>query len=252
MKKMTSSPSTDKHPNSNYPLRLQKFLARAGVASRRGSESLMTAGRVTVNGRTVTELGSKVDLTCDIVAVDGKVVSIDDSPTYLMLNKPTGVLTTMDDPYNRPTVASLVADAKQPALFPIGRLDKDTSGLLLFTTDGDLAYQAMHPKFELYKTYQVKVKGKLSPASLRALAEGVQLDDGITAPAEVVYDGAVLTLRIHEGRNRQVRRMCEAVGHPVLELHRSHYGLLSLDALPEGSWRHLSEDEVRDLKAAVS
>ena len=231
---------------------MQKFLARAGVASRRGSESLMTAGRVTVNGVVVTELGSKVDPSCDIVAVDGKVVSIDDTPTYLMLNKPTGVLTTMDDPYNRPTVASLVADADQPALFPIGRLDKDTSGLLLFTTDGDLAYQAMHPKFELYKTYQVKVEGKLSPATLKILAEGVQLEDGITAPAEIAYDGEVLTLGIREGRNRQVRRMCEAVGHPVVKLHRSHYGPLSLDALPEGSWRHLDEGEVQDLKNAVS
>jgi 23S rRNA pseudouridine2605 synthase len=239
------------HPNSSYPLRLQKFLARAGVASRRGSENLMTAGRVTVNGIVVTELGSKISPLSDVVAVDGKLISVDNSPAYLMLNKPTGLLTTMDDPQGRPTVASLVADANQPALFPVGRLDKESSGLLLFTTDGDLAYKVMHPKFELYKTYQVRVEGIPSPAALKKLAEGVWLDDGITAPAEVKYEGASLTLRIREGRNRQVRRMCKTLGHPVLELHRSHYGPLSLDKLPCGAWRYLTETEVAALKNSV-
>ncbi|MCL2680463.1 MAG: rRNA pseudouridine synthase, partial [Coriobacteriia bacterium] len=186
----------------HYPLRLQKFLARAGVASRRGSEDLMTAGRVTVNAVVVRELGSKVDPTTDIVAVDGSVVSLDDKPCYLMLNKPTGVLTTMDDPQGRATVAELVAEAARPALFPVGRLDRDTSGLLLFTTDGDLAYQLMHPKFQLYKTYQARVEGDVSEDALDALRQGIELEDGMTALAEAAYADGILTLRIYEGRNR--------------------------------------------------
>ena len=211
----------------------------------------MTAGRVTVNGEVVRELGSKVDPESDIVAVDGKVVSLSNTPTYLMLNKPTGVLTTMDDPQGRPTVADLIADADQPALFPVGRLDRDTSGLLLFTTDGDLSYRVLHPKFEIYKTYQVKVCGKISSSALRQLAQGVCLEDGLTAPAEVEYEDDILTLCIREGRNRQVRRMCKAVGYPVEKLHRTHLGPLSLGELKPAAWRHLTASELNDLREAV-
>ena len=237
------------HPNQDYPLRLQKFLARAGVASRRGSEDLMTAGRVTVNGQIVRELGTKINPLTDLVAVDGKPVQADGRPAYIMLHKPKGVLTTMNDPHGRPTVAELIADAGHPALFPVGRLDQDTSGLLLFTTDGDLGYQLTHPKYEQIKTYQAKVKGKLGLATLETLQQGVELEDGLTAPAQACYKGGILTLQIYEGRNRQVRRMCEAVGHPVIDLHRSHFGPLFLGKLAPGTWRHLSDDEVATLKA---
>jgi len=243
------------HPNSNYPMRLQKFLARAGVASRRGSENLMTAGRVAINGEVVTELGVKVDPLLDVVAVDGEKIEPNAAPVYLILNKPTGYLTTMDDPQGRPTVAELVADAGQPALFPVGRLDLDTSGLLLFTTDGDLAYRVLHPKFELYKTYEATIEGKIGPQRLQRLRDGIELDDGPTAPAELAYDAhtGILTISIREGRNRQVRRMLKSVGHSVKTLHRTHFGPLALDALlQEGSWRHLDPGEITALKAAVT
>ncbi|MCL2403150.1 MAG: rRNA pseudouridine synthase [Coriobacteriia bacterium] len=243
--------SKESHPNSDYPLRLQKFLSRAGVASRRGSEDLMTAGRVTVNGQTVCELGTKVDPTSDIVAVDGKIMKANGTASYIMLHKPTGVLTTMSDPHGRPTVAHLVADAGQPALFPVGRLDQDTSGLLLFTTDGELGHKLTHPKYELFKTYQAQVKGKVNPSTLKVLRQGIQLEDGMTAPARIDYDGDILTLSIREGRNRQVRRMCETAGHPVQTLHRSRFGPLALGSLKEGSWRHLEAQELSELKAAL-
>ncbi|MCL2746908.1 MAG: rRNA pseudouridine synthase [Coriobacteriia bacterium] len=239
---------TDRHENADYPLRLQKFLSRAGVASRRGSEDLMTAGRVTVNDQVVRELGTKVDPTVDVVAVDGKVITADSSPAYIMLNKPKGVLTTMSDPHGRPTVAELVADVDQPALFPVGRLDQDTSGLLLFTTDGDFGYRLTHPKYELFKTYQAKVKGTLSLEALEALRQGIELEDGMTAPAKASYSDGILTLSIREGRNRQVRRMCEAVEHPVQELHRTQIGPLALDTLPKGTWRYLTDDEIKALR----
>jgi len=238
------------HENAHYPQRLQKFLARAGIASRRGSENLMTAGRVTVNGQVVRELGVKIDPATDVVAVDGKTVAADSKPTYLMLNKPTGVLTTMDDPHGRPTVAQLIAETAgkdYPGLFPVGRLDLDTSGLLLMTTDGDMGYKLTHPKFEHYKTYEIEVRGSISPASLKSLQQGVMLEDGMTAPAQASYDGAALTLSIREGRNRQVRRMCEAIGHPVASLHRTHFATLDLGNLPLGEHRHLSDEEVAQL-----
>lgn len=238
------------HENAQYPQRLQKFLARAGIASRRGSENLMTAGRVTVNGQVVRELGTKIDLTTDIVAVDGKVIAVDSKPVYIMLNKPTGVLTTMDDPHGRPTVAQLIAETSKddyPGLFPVGRLDLDTSGLLLMTTDGDMGHKLTHPKFEHYKTYEITVRGSVSPASLKSLQQGVMLEDGMTAPAKASYADDILTLSIREGRNRQVRRMCEAIGHPVVRLHRTHFATLSLGDLPLGEYRHLTDEEVQQL-----
>jgi 23S rRNA pseudouridine2605 synthase len=243
--------SENPHPNSMYPQRLQKFLSRAGVASRRGSETLMTAGRVKVNGKIVRELGTKVDPRADTVTVDDKLVSQDDSPVYLMLHKPVAVLTTMSDPHGRPTVADLVSDAGQPALFPVGRLDQDTSGLLLFTTDGELGHKLTHPRYELYKSYEVRLKGRPGAKALKALRQGVELEDGMTAPAKAHFEKGVLRLEIREGRNRQVRRMCEAVGYPVQSLHRSHFGPLSLGSLRPGTWRHLEEQELAVLIAAL-
>ncbi|MBI5231724.1 MAG: rRNA pseudouridine synthase [Coriobacteriales bacterium] len=237
------------------PMRLQKFLARAGVASRRGSEDLMTAGRVTVNGAVVTELGAKVDPAVDEVRVDGMSVTLADEPVYLALNKPPGVVTTMDDPHGRPTVAGLVPTSEHPGLFPVGRLDQDTTGLLLFTTDGELGHRLLHPRHKVPKTYQVTVDGRLTEPELDRLREGIQLDDGPTAPAKAVLVSAgptsKATITIREGRKRQVRRMFSAIGHPVLSLHRVSFGPVEIDALEEGSVRPLTAEEVRDLRNAT-
>lgn len=240
-------------------MRLQKFLARAGVASRRGSEDLMSAGRVRVNGVVVTELGTKVDPLTDSVSVDGKPVSLSDTPVTLMLHKPCGYVTTMYDPQGRPTVAQLVPQDRYPGLFPVGRLDQDTSGLLLFSTDGELGHRLLHPSHHVDKTYRVLVRGKMTDDEIRQLKEGVQLEDILTAPAQVrilpqqPFDKDVerLELTIHEGRKRQVRRMCSAVGHQVVELERIKFGPLSLGDLGLGLWRELSQEELAALGRAV-
>lgn len=251
-----------------YPMRLQKFLARAGVASRRGSENLMTAGRVRVNGQVVSELGSKVDPNVDIVEVDGKVVHLSDGSVYLMLNKPAGYLTTMKDPQGRPVVADLVPCTTYPGLFPVGRLDFDTTGLLLFTTNGDVAQKLLHPSYEKNKRYIALIDSRLWPAEKKILEHGLLLDDGICAPAKVkVLDLSLCTqfginlaniaasepslveITIHEGRNHQVKRMFEAVGHEVLRLHRDSFGPLSLGNLEQGKWRLLSADEQKQLES---
>lgn len=245
---------TDATPEQPFPMRLQKFLARAGVASRRGSEDLMTAGRVSVNGQVVTELGSKVDPKVDMVCVDGREVHLEDDSVYLMLYKPKGYLTTMDDPQGRPCVAQLVPRDLYPGLYPVGRLDKDTTGLLLFTTDGDMGQHLLHPKHHVDKTYQAHVDGVPDEVDLARLSGGIMLDDGLTAPARVRIvakrpDGSSdIELVIHEGRKRQVKRMCSAVHHPVLDLHRSSFGPLELVDVEEGSWRLLRDDEVASLR----
>lgn len=241
----------------SVPLRLQRFLARAGVSSRRGSEDLMSAGRVTVNGQVVTELGAKVNPLEDVVAVDGKVVAQREAgPVYLALNKPIGYITTMSDPHGRPNVSALVDTAAYPGLFPVGRLDRDTTGLLLFTTDGELSHRLLHPKWKVYKTYIARVDGKISESSVDQLRKGIELDDGLTAPARVKVtrrfsDSTVLEIQIREGRKRQVRRMCSAVHHPVVKLRRSSFGPIELGDLPKGQVRHLTSDEVLALKRAV-
>lgn len=239
------------------PMRLQKFLARAGAASRRGSENLMTAGRVRVNGDVVCELGSKVDPRVDVVTVDGVEVRIEDVPVTLMLNKPAGVLTTMADPQGRPTVAHLVPCDRYPGLFPIGRLDFDTTGLLLFSTDGELGNMLLHPRHHVEKTYLAHVEGVMHEREAKMLREGVVLEDGPTREALVeiaqVFAGeSDVRLTIHEGRKRQVKRMCAHVGHPVLQLHREAFGPLVLGDLPQGAWRLLTEDEVARLRRSAT
>jgi 23S rRNA pseudouridine2605 synthase len=234
------------------PMRLQKFLARAGVASRRGSEDLMTAGRVTVNGEVVRELGAKVDPLVDVVAVDGSPVSLSTGPVYFVLNKPTGVMTTMSDPQGRPTVATLMPPG-HPGMFPVGRLDFDTEGLLLLTTDGDLAQRLLHPRHHVPKTYYVEVDGVPTQEDLHRLREGVDLDDGMTAPAEARLlrrqgRGAAIELTIREGRKRQVKRMCSAVGHPVMFLRRTAFGNVKLGELRAGDVRELTREEVEGLR----
>jgi 23S rRNA pseudouridine2605 synthase len=243
------------------PMRLQKFLARAGAASRRGSEDLMTARRVTVNGEVVTELGSKVDPLTDEVAVDGKVIRLADGQSYYALNKPRGYMTTMSDPEGRPTVAELFPKDAPAGLFPVGRLDFDTEGLLLLTTDGDLSHVLLHPKHHVAKVYLATVKGVPSPATLAQLRMGVELDDGMTAPAGatlVTKTGeasresgrSVVELRIREGKKRQVRRMLGAVGHPVVRLQRVSFGPVALGELAAGDVRPLTNDEVEALRGA--
>jgi len=237
-------------------MRLQKFLARAGAASRRGSEDLMTAERVTVNGVVVTELGAKVDPSVDVVELDGRAITLADSAVYLALHKPTGVVTTMSDPHGRPTVATLVPAAENPGLFPVGRLDADTTGLLLFTTDGELSHRLLHPRWKVPKTYRVLVDGAPDGGDMRKLANGVTLDDGITAPADVKTiehreSTTMMEITIREGRKRQVRRMFSAVRHPVLELERVSFGPVLLGGLELGAWRELSTEEVRALRRAA-
>jgi len=245
------------------PMRLQKFLARAGVASRRRSEDLMTAGRVCVNGVPVTELGSKVDPRTDVVTVDGREVRLGDGHAYLMLNKPAGFLTTMHDPAGRPDMRALVPTERYPGLYPVGRLDRDTTGLLLFTTDGELGNALLHPSHHVSKTYRALVLGRVFESELDELRAGVTVTchpgDRAYArpclPAEVSLlsagDVSRVSCTISEGRHRQVRYMFEEIGHPVLELERVAFGPLRLGDLASGSWRMLGSDELSALMKAA-
>jgi 23S rRNA pseudouridine2605 synthase len=226
-------------------VRLNAYLARAGVASRRGADELVKAGRVTVNGKP-GQLNTFVQAS-DRVLVDGREVA-KQRLAHLLLNKPAGVVTTASDPQGRPTVVDLVPS--EPRVVPVGRLDFDTTGALLLTNDGALAHRLAHPRYGVEKTYVVEVEGTPSDAALQRLRDGVELDDGRTAPARVRrLRGGALELTIHEGRNRQVRRMLEAVGHPVTRLHRSAYAGLTLEGLEPGAWRELEPSEVERLRA---
>jgi 23S rRNA pseudouridine2605 synthase len=226
-------------------VRLNAYLARAGVASRRKSDELIKAGRVTVNGRP-GQLNTFVEPT-DRVEVDGREVA-PQRLSYVLLYKPAGVVTTASDPRGRPTVVGLVEHESR--VVPVGRLDADTTGALLLTNDGDLAHRLAHPKYEVEKVYEAEVEGEPSDAALRRLAEGVELEDGRTAPAKVrPLASTRIELSIHEGRNRQVKRMLEAVGHPVSRLHRSRYAGLTVEGLRPGEWRELTADEVAELRS---
>lgn len=230
--------------------RVQKVLARAGIGSRRHCEELIEAGRVSVNGRVAT-LGDKVDIETDRVAVDGVAIGTRPGLVYYLLNKPAGVVTSVGDPHGRTSVSDLVPS--EPRVHPVGRLDQDTEGLLLLTNDGDLTHRLTHPSFGVEKEYVAEVTGEPSRGDVRALREGVLLEDGMTAPAKVSLVGPnVLRLTIHEGRNRQVRRMCEAVGHPVVRLVRTRIGPIADRRLAPGAWRTLAQDEVRALERAVT
>lgn len=236
--------------------RLQKVLAHAGVASRRACEELILSGRVQVNGEIVRELGTKVDPQTDVITVDQQPINRE-KLVYLLLYKPTGVITSLSDPEGRKVVTDLLPGVNE-RVYPVGRLDYDTSGLLLLTNDGDLANRLAHPSYELDKVYRAKVKGKPKQEEIAKLAEGVMLEDGMTAPGEarlIRYDSvrnqSELELIIHEGRNRQVRRMCAAIGHPVVALERIRVSFLTLDGVKKGSYRHLASDEVERLKQSV-
>lgn len=230
--------------------RLQKVLAATGWGSRRSCEELIAAGRVTVNGE-VAELGRRVDADVDLIEVDGAPVGVKPGLVYYLLNKPAGVVTTAKDTHGRRTVVDLVP--ANPRVFPVGRLDIDTEGLLLMTNDGNLAHRITHPRHGVEKEYLVHVKGRVSAGELRRLREGVELDDGPTAPAQASQPSpGVLRVTIHEGRNRQVRRMCDAIGHPVLRLVRIRIGPMTDRSLRPGDWRELSTGERRALTEAVA
>jgi 23S rRNA pseudouridine2605 synthase len=216
---------------------------------------MIRAGRVSVNGRTVTELGTKANPHRDRIAIDGKPLRAAAPHVYILLHKPVGVMTTLIDPGGRPTVRDLVGGVRQ-RVFPVGRLDFHSAGLLLLTNDGDLALRLTHPRYGVQKTYEVKVKGRPEPAQLSTLARGVRLSDGVSAPATVrVLEASErktwLSITLAEGKNRQVRRMCEAVGLSVEKLNRVALGPLTLGKLPSGAWRHLDADELAALQAAT-
>jgi 23S rRNA pseudouridine2605 synthase len=230
--------------------RLQKVLARVGIGSRRVCEDLIAEGRVLVDGE-VAVLGRRVDVETALIELDGAPIGVRPDLVHYLLNKPAGVVTTADDPHGRPTVVGLVPT--EPRVFPVGRLDFDTEGLLLLTNDGELAHRLTHPSFGVEKEYVAELQGSPSRAALRRLREGIQLDDGVTAPARAaLLEPSVLRLTIHEGRNRQVRRMCDAIGHPVVRLIRTRIGPLADRSLAPGAWRELAGDELRSLQRAVA
>jgi 23S rRNA pseudouridine2605 synthase len=240
--------------------RLQKFIARCGVASRRQAEKMITEGRVSVNGRIVQELGFKIDQRIDQVLVDGREIRLEEEKVYILLHKPEGYVTTVTDPQGRPTVLDLVKRSPQLReirLFPVGRLDFNTTGLLLLTNDGGLTHALTHPSHQVEKTYTALVKGVPDQEALHALRNGILLEDGLTSPAKVdifaIKAGhAILRLVIHEGRKRQVRRMCQAIGHPVVALQRIAFGPLNLGRLKQGDYRFLTAEELRLLKSIES
>jgi len=232
--------------------RLQKILARAGISSRRAAEELMTEGRVSVNGVVILEKGTKADPETDVIAVDGRALSLDVVKVYLVLYKPAGYMTTLKDPRGRPLVTDLLSGVRE-RVYPVGRLDYNTEGLLLLTNDGEWANSLAHPRHEVNKEYHVRVRGKVTAGQMQRLAAGIELDDGKTAPAAVRIvresdTNTWLSITIHEGRYRQVRRMCEAVSLSVVRLKRVRYGFLGLEGLKPGEYRALTPDEVDRLR----
>jgi pseudouridine synthase len=238
------------------PVRLNAFIARSGIASRREADRLIQQGRVSVNGEVVQAMGRRIDPAADRVEVDGRPVRADIVPTYVMLHKPPGYLVTMKDPRQRPTITRLLP-VRSLGVVPVGRLDFESEGLLLLTNDGELGHRLMHPRYEVRKKYRVRVRGQPPEAALRRLAHGIVLDGRRTAPARIARLGggagaSEMEVEIHEGRKREIRRMFAAVGHPVRSLKRIHFGNLSLGALRPGTWRHLKPKEVAGLKALVN
>ena len=230
--------------------RLQKIISHAGIASRRAAEQMIVDGRVKVDGVVVRELGIQADPDVNVIEVDGKKIERAESPVYFLLYKPKGYVTTAKDERGRKTVLDLVSDVKE-RIYPVGRLDYGTEGALLMTNDGALTNAMLHPKSEVHKTYLARVDGFVSLAEVQKLRHGVELEDGMTSPARVKIverdeknDVTKLELTIHEGRNRQVRRMCEAVGHPVINLKRTEFAGLNLSGLKRGEYRPLTDSEI--------
>lgn len=233
-------------------MRLQKYISRCGITSRRKAEKLITDGRVKVDGNIVTELGTKIDKTKNKVQVDNKYIELEKNKVYILLNKPVGYVTTLRDEKDRKIVTDLI-DGINERIYPVGRLDKNTSGLLLITNDGELTHKLTHPSFEVDKTYLALVEGIPNENKLEIFSKGLDIEDYVTAPAKIKIlnknkNESVLEITIHEGRNRQVRKMCAAIGHPVKELQRISLGDLKLGNLQESKWRHLNNEEVDFLK----
>ena len=236
-------------------MRINKYIAACGVASRRKAEELITQNRVKVNGKVVNELSFQIDENKDKVEVDGKLIGLEENLVYIMLNKPEGYVTTVKDQFDRPSVIDLVQGVGE-RVYPIGRLDYETSGLLLLTNDGDLTYKLTHPKHEVDKTYMAIVKGIPTKEELKNFEEGLYIEDYKTAPAKIKVvkkdeekNYAICQIKIHEGRNRQVRKMCRAINHPVMRLRRAAMGKIVLKDLEVGKYRHLTKEEVAYLKS---
>ena len=233
-------------------IRLQKYLAEAGIASRRKAEELIQQGKVKVNNAIVTELGTKINPEKDKIEYEGKIITREDEKIYILLNKPIGYVTTAKDQFNRDSVLDLVKVKQR--IVPVGRLDMYTSGALILTNDGDFVYQVTHPKHEIEKTYTVTIKGIVTKEEVERLKKGIKIEDYTTRPAKVKIlkteeekDQSRLEITIHEGKNRQVRKMCEAVGHKVLALHRSKIAGIGVKELPLGKWRYLSKNEINQI-----
>ena len=234
--------------------RLQKILAEAGVASRRASEALITSGAVSVNGQKITTLGTKADDEKDDIRVNGQPIkkAAGERKTYILLNKPAGYACTRSDPHAKHTVLDLIPGGKY--LYPVGRLDMNTSGLILLTDDGDFTHLMTHPSFGVNKTYVAVAEGRVTPAKLNSLCKGVRFDGAVTSPATarlIRYsqknDESTVEITIHEGRKRQIRRMFEVIGNPVVELKRTRFGCLDLEGVEEGKYRRLTAKEVKEL-----
>ncbi|WP_196594678.1 pseudouridine synthase [Pectinatus sottacetonis] len=238
--------------------RLQKYIAACGIASRRSAEKLISQGRVRVNGKIINQQGITIDPNNDTIEFDGKIIRETGKKVYIMLNKPKGYISTVKDEHNRKTIMELVKNITQ-RIFPIGRLDYNTEGLLLLTNDGELMQKLLHPKFKVKKTYTANIEGKLSSIDLGELRHGIKLEDGMTSPAEVKIinyneqiDRSKIHISIHEGRNRQIRRMFETVNHPVISLKRIEFAGLSLYGLKRGQYRLLSQEELEQLIKVIS
>lgn len=237
-------------------MRLQKYMARSGVASRRKSEEIILAGRVKVNNEVVKELGTRIDKYEDLVMVDDRIIELEEDKVYIILNKPVGYMTTLKDRFSDKKVIDLIEGVDE-RIYPVGRLDEDTEGLLILTNDGDLTFKLTHPSYEVNKRYIAHVEGLPKEESLEKLRRGIPMDGSITSPARVdlirVGKGsAFLEIEIHEGKNRQVRRMCQYIGHPVIDLKRISLDRLVLGDLEIGQWRHLTSEEVGFLRKAVN
>jgi 23S rRNA pseudouridine2605 synthase len=235
--------------------RLQKYIARCGVASRRNSEKIIAQGRVSVNGKIVSAMGIKINPQVDLVRVDGRIITPETEGIYIKLNKPAGYITSVSDPQGRPTVLDLIGDIGS-RIYPVGRLDYESEGLLILTNDGELAYCLTHPRYEIDKQYYVLVDGNPGYESIKSLRNGVDIGDHVTQPAKISKLGiegrnSIYRVTISEGRNRQVRRMFEVIGHPVLYLKRERLGNISLGSLRSGEWRHLSISEIKSLKSLI-
>lgn len=234
-------------------MRLQKYIALSEVASRRKAEEMILEGRVKVNGSIEDTLGKKVDVDRDRIEVDGQEIHLKKEKLYMMLNKPSGYVTTVSDQFNRPTVLTIIEKDIKGRVYPVGRLDYDTEGLILLTSDGDFTYTATHPKHKIDKVYLATVKGIPNSNKIRQFMNGLEIEDYVTAPAvlkivKVMKNSSVLEITIHEGKNRQVRKMCETIGHPVIKLKRVAIGNIRLGNLPLGKWRHLTESEIKYLR----